>query len=85
MEVKHKRQITDEEATSPEAEINKQEWNEGHTITGHDKELHDTLNIDADTVDGQHYNKTATEPSNPQIGDLWFDTTNQAIKVRVTV
>jgi len=32
-----------------------------------------------------YYTKSETEPPDPEIGDLWFDTTEETVKVRVTV
>lgn len=50
--IKHNKQITEEEEASEEVEINRAEWNEDHVITGHDKALHDDLDIDAATLEG---------------------------------
>jgi len=69
--VTHKHKATAEEAASPEVEIDYPEWNDEHdpgncadVLTDHDKTLHDSLGINAATLEGS--TKAQVQDHTPQ-------------------
>jgi len=54
--IKHRRQITEEEAETPGAEIKREEWNEGHTIELGSAKLFVGLDADKASVEAEKGN-----------------------------